>query len=58
MSAGYPSATMPLSTLDCNGRPFGLAAFTTANGEKLLLKVLSAWEEAFPKRPTPKHLGG
>jgi len=56
-SAGYTSATMPLSILDYNGRPFGLAAFTTANGEKLLLQTLSAWEEAFPKRRTPPNLG-
>ncbi|KAN0114724.1 Amidase signature domain containing protein [Hyaloscypha variabilis] len=56
-SAGYTSATMPLSTLDYNGRPFGLAAFTTANGEKLLLQTLSAWEGAFPRRRVPPNLG-
>ncbi|KAH6716462.1 amidase signature domain-containing protein [Leptodontidium sp. MPI-SDFR-AT-0119] len=43
-AAGYPSATMPLSYLDYNGLPIGLAVFTTAHNEKLLLRVLSAWE--------------
>ncbi|CZR55425.1 related to glu/asp-tRNA amidotransferase subunit A [Phialocephala subalpina] len=53
-AAGYPSATMPLSLLDYNGRPIGLAAFTTANGEKILLKALSAWEAiSSPRKPPP-----
>ncbi|TVY78523.1 putative amidase [Lachnellula suecica] len=51
-AAGYPSATMPLSYLDYNGRPIGLAVFSTAHKEKLLLKVLSAWEKiSEPRRP-------
>jgi hypothetical protein len=45
---------MPLSLLDYNGRPIGLAAFTTANGEKILLKALSAWEAiSSPRKPPP-----
>lgn len=50
---------MPLSYLDYNGRPIGLAAFTTAHGEKTLLKVLSAWERSFPGtwKPPPSLVG-
>ncbi|PVH79048.1 amidase signature enzyme [Cadophora sp. DSE1049] len=55
-AAGYPSATMPLSYLDYNGRPFGLIAFTTAGGEKTLLKLMKAWEDTFPKRQVPRNL--
>ena len=52
-SIGYPSATMPLSYLKFNGRPIGLAAFTTKHREDTLLKVLSAWEATFPARRPP-----
>ncbi|KAH7416717.1 amidase signature domain-containing protein [Cadophora sp. MPI-SDFR-AT-0126] len=55
-AAGYPSATVPLSYLDYNGRPFGLIAFTTAGGEKTLLRFMKAWEDTFPKRRVPKNL--
>lgn len=44
---------MPMSYLEFNERPFGLAAITTANNEDVLLKVLDAWETTFPKRRPP-----
>ncbi|PKK54888.1 hypothetical protein CI102_381 [Trichoderma harzianum] len=52
-AAGYPSATMPLSYLEYNGRPIGLVAFTTAGGEGMLLNFLRAYENTFPKRRPP-----
>ncbi|KAL2064596.1 hypothetical protein VTL71DRAFT_3733 [Oculimacula yallundae] len=52
-AAGYPSATMPLSYLAYNGRPIGLAVFSTADQERLLLQVLSAWEAISPQRRPP-----
>ncbi|KAI0098026.1 putative glutamyl-tRNA amidotransferase subunit A [Nemania sp. FL0031] len=50
---GYPIAGMPLSYLDFNGRPLGLAAITRRGGDGLLIKVLSAWEATFPARRPP-----
>ncbi|KAJ4857834.1 amidase domain-containing protein [Trichoderma breve] len=55
-AAGYPSATMPLSYLEYNGRPIGLVAFTTAGGEEMLLNFLRAYENTFPKRRAPSLL--
>ncbi|KAH0523116.1 hypothetical protein TsFJ059_008166 [Trichoderma semiorbis] len=55
-AAGYPSATMPLSYLQYNGRPIGLVAFTTAGGEGMLLNFLRAYENTFPKRRPPSLL--
>ncbi|KKP02347.1 hypothetical protein THAR02_05547 [Trichoderma harzianum] len=55
-AAGYPSATMPLSYLEYNGRPIGLVAFTTAGGEGTLLNFLCAYEKSFPKRRPPSLL--
>ncbi|TAQ87151.1 hypothetical protein B7494_g4533 [Chlorociboria aeruginascens] len=49
-----PLAAMPLSTLDCTGRPFGLMAMARPHQEALLLKVMSAFESTFPKRPIPE----
>lgn len=51
-AAGYPSATLPLSNLDFNGRPFGLFALASKNKEATLLQVMSAWEKEFPRHPT------
>lgn len=56
MRKGYTSATMPLSYLDYNGRPIGLAAFASAKSEKMLLQTLSAWEAASPSRKPPSSL--
>ncbi|KAL6824617.1 amidase signature domain-containing protein [Trichoderma sp. SZMC 28015] len=55
-AAGYPSATMPLSYLEYNGRPIGLVAFTTAGGEGMLLNFLRAYGNTFPKRRPPSLL--
>lgn len=50
---GYPSATMPLSTLKFNNRPFGLFAIARRNDEKMLIRAMSAWENTFPPRRIP-----
>jgi len=55
-AAGYPVATMPLSTLDFNGRPFGMSVVASAHQEKLLINVLSAWQATFPPRTIPPML--
>jgi len=55
-AAGYPLATMPLSYLDLNGRPFGLSVVASAHQETLLIKVLSAWEATFADRKAPPLL--
>ena len=53
---GYPSATLPLSYLEMNGRPFGVVAVATAHAEHTLVKVMSAWEKTFPPRKPPASL--
>ncbi|KAK0654347.1 hypothetical protein QBC41DRAFT_263227 [Cercophora samala] len=35
-------AAMPLSYLECNGRPFGIAAMAARNREDVLLRFMSA----------------
>ena len=50
---GYPIATLPLSYLDFNGRPFGLVALASAHQDALLVQVQSAWEATFPRRKPP-----
>ncbi|KAJ5948604.1 hypothetical protein N7454_001911 [Penicillium verhagenii] len=52
-AAGYPICAMPLSYLDYNGRPFGVAAIAGRNQEHLLVQVMSAWEATFPARKPP-----
>ncbi|KAI1453883.1 putative glutamyl-tRNA amidotransferase subunit A [Annulohypoxylon moriforme] len=54
--SGYPIAGMPLSYLDFNGRPLGLAALAGKNQDALLIKFLSAWEATFPQRQPPPSL--
>ncbi|KAL3479412.1 amidase signature domain-containing protein [Aspergillus californicus] len=54
--SGYPIAGMPLSYLDYNGRPLGLAAIAGKGQEGLLIRVLSAWEDTFPMRRPPAAL--
>ncbi|KAL4882786.1 amidase signature domain-containing protein [Aspergillus karnatakaensis] len=56
--SGYPIAGIPLSYLDYNGRPLGLAAIAGKNEEGLLIKLLSAWEATFPARRPPPALRG
>ncbi|KAJ6093074.1 hypothetical protein N7486_008363 [Penicillium sp. IBT 16267x] len=55
-ASGYPLCAMPLSYLDYNGRPFGVAAITGKHQEHLLVKVMSAWEATFPARKPPPQL--
>jgi amidase len=47
---------MPLSYLDFNGRPFGLAALAGKNQEALLVQLMSAWEATFEARKPPHAL--
>ncbi|KAI1123357.1 amidase signature domain-containing protein [Nemania abortiva] len=57
-AAGYPIATMPLSYLKLNGRPFGVVALASANEEMKLIEAMSAWESTFPNaRRPPAHYG-
>jgi amidase len=55
-NTGYPIAVMPLSYLDFNGRPFGMAVLAREHQDELLVKVLSAWEATFPARRPPPLL--
>ncbi|KAH7327793.1 amidase signature domain-containing protein [Stachybotrys elegans] len=55
-SSGYPVAALPLSYLDFNGRPFGLAALVGKHQEPLLVQLMSAWEHTFPSRKPPPML--
>ncbi|KAJ5648058.1 hypothetical protein N7490_004430 [Penicillium lividum] len=55
-AAGYPLCAMPLSYLDYNGRPFGVAAIAGKHQEHILVKVMSAWEATFPARKPPPQL--
>ena len=50
MIEGYPIATLTLSYVEFNGRPFGLVALTGAHQDALLIQVQSAWEANFPSR--------
>ncbi|KAJ5151221.1 uncharacterized protein N7482_010473 [Penicillium canariense] len=55
-AAGYPIASLPLSYLHYNGRPFGLAILTRAHQDALLVQAMSAWEATFPRRKLPPML--
>lgn len=50
MIGGYPIATLLLSYLDFNGRPFGLFAPAGAHQDGSLVQVQSAWEATFSGR--------
>ncbi|KAL9114672.1 MAG: hypothetical protein Q9227_001350 [Pyrenula ochraceoflavens] len=52
-AAGYPIASLPLSTYKGNGRPFGLVVMAGQWQEGLLIRVMSAWEKSFPVRAVP-----
>lgn len=47
---------MPLTYLNFNGRPLGLAALAGKNRDATLVKMMSAWEATFPKRKPPPDL--
>ncbi len=50
---------LPLSYLDFNGRPFGVAAVASANQEGLLIQLLSVWQEVFnTERKMPTWTAG
>jgi len=51
---GYPIAAMPLGYLDYNGRAHGLCAVARAHNDGLLIQLLSAFEQTFPKRRPPQ----
>ncbi|KIW91565.1 uncharacterized protein Z519_07532 [Cladophialophora bantiana CBS 173.52] len=53
---GYPIATLPLSYLDYNGRPFGLSVIARAGQDALLIKAQSAWEATFGARKPPSAM--
>ncbi|KAI1192490.1 putative glutamyl-tRNA amidotransferase subunit A [Nemania serpens] len=55
-ASGYPVAGMPLTYLNFNGRPLGLAALAGKNRDATLVKMMSAWEATFPKRKPPPDL--
>ncbi|KAJ8132474.1 hypothetical protein O1611_g1152 [Lasiodiplodia mahajangana] len=55
-AAGYPIATMPLGTLDYNGRPFGLAIIAKAGREDLMFSFMSAFEANSKPRAVPSRL--
>ncbi|KAJ6789239.1 hypothetical protein PWT90_05083 [Aphanocladium album] len=52
-AAGYPVCAVPLSTLQYNGRPFGLCVIARANDEEALLRFMAAYESAMPARAVP-----
>ncbi len=55
---GHPIATVPLGTLDHNGRPFGLAIIAKGGREDLLFAFMSAFEAVSEPRPVPPSLAG
>lgn len=52
----YHIATMPLGSLDHDGRPFSLATITQAGQEDLIFRFMSALEPNFKPRAVPKKL--
>jgi len=58
-AAGYPIACVPVGLVrysEDKGRPFGLCLVAKAGQEELLLRFMSAFEQAFPSRPLPRPL--
>jgi len=53
-AGAFPTATLPISTIDFNGRPFGLTIAARPHNEAVLVKVMSAWVSTFPARKTPE----
>ncbi|KAH8822071.1 amidase signature domain-containing protein [Xylogone sp. PMI_703] len=52
-SIGSPVGLVPLSTMDFNGRPFGIVALAAPHQEAKLIQFMSAWEKTMPKRAVP-----
>ncbi|THV52153.1 hypothetical protein BGAL_0087g00130 [Botrytis galanthina] len=53
-AGGFPIATLPISCIDFNGRPFGLTIAAPPHKEAMLFKAMHAWETTFPSRQPPK----
>jgi amidase len=53
---GYPIVTVPLGTLNKNGQPFGLSFLGTKHSEPTLIRLMAAFEDAFPPRAIPSQL--
>jgi amidase len=53
---GYLIGTVPLGTIDYNGRPFGLAIIAKAGREDLIIEFMSAFEAVPKERPVPPQL--
>lgn len=51
--AGYPIATVPISSLKYNGRPFGLCLVAREHHEYALLHFMTAYELISGPRPVP-----
>ena len=49
-------ATVPISILDYNKRPFGLGAVAQAGREDLVIKFMSAYEAVSDTRSVPSGL--
>ncbi|CZT16547.1 uncharacterized protein RCC_02381 [Ramularia collo-cygni] len=56
-AAGYPMISMPLSTLEYNGRPHGLSLIAQASHEALLIRFMETFHKVFPARPEPPLRG-
>ncbi|KAJ2982353.1 hypothetical protein NUW58_g6458 [Xylaria curta] len=56
MAAGYPTASVPLGFADFNGRPFGIQLMGRDSEESSMLKLMAAWESAFPNATQPPFL--
>lgn len=54
--AGYAVGTMPLGYADFNGRAWGMAIITGADGEGQMLKIMSAWYSTFGDKWKPPPL--
>ncbi|KAJ8064893.1 hypothetical protein OCU04_007198 [Sclerotinia nivalis] len=52
-AGGFPIATLPISCINFNGRPFGLTIAARPHEEAVLFKAMHAWETTFPPRQTP-----
>ena len=55
LTIGYPIVTVPLGTLE-TGEPFGLSFIGTKYSEPILIRLMAAYEAAFPARVVPSQL--
>jgi amidase len=56
-AAGYPIGLVPMSTLNSNGRPFGVCMIARKKGgetgEEIILRFMRHWDVLYPSRPLP-----